>query len=90
MLDIGCGSGIARNTEHQWTIRKVAMELWGIEPDMEIVATDELFHHFQHALMETADLPADYFDIAYSTMVMEHVADPAGFLQAVQALQRKG
>lgn len=90
VLDIGCGSGIARNTEHQWTIRNVAEELWGIEPDKEIVASDGLFHHFQHALMETADFPADYFDVAYSSMVMEHVADPASFLHAVQRCLKPG
>jgi len=90
VLDIGCGSGIARNTEHQWVIRSNVGELWGIEPDKEITPSAGLFHHFQHALMETADLPTDYFDLAYSSMVMEHVADPANFLQAAQRCLKPG
>ena len=41
--------------------------------------------------METADLPENYFDLAYSYMVMEHVADPVGFLKAlVKCLQPGG
>lgn len=90
LLDIGCGSGIGRNTDNQWTVKSVAGELWGIEPDDEIQVSDGLFDNFQHALMETATLPADYFDVAYSAMVMEHVADPQGFLQAVQRCLKPG
>lgn len=90
VLDIGCGSGIGRNTSNQWTVKSVAGELWGIEPDDEIQVSNGLFNNFQHALMETATLPVDYFDVAYSAMVMEHVADPKGFLQAVQRCLKPG
>lgn len=65
-------------------------EFWGIEPDEEVTPREGLFDHFQHALMETADLPESYFDLSYSFMVMEHVANPAGFLRAAFRCLRPG
>ena len=90
ILDIGCGSGIARETSHQWRIKDHAADYWGIEPDEGIEAIPGLFDHFQYALMETADLPAESFDIAYSSMVMEHVADPVAYLTAVHRCLKPG
>lgn len=80
VLDIGCGSGIGRELRHQLRVKQASTDYWGIEPDQEIEAIDGLFDHFQHALMETAELPDNAFDVAYSCMVMEHVADPLSFL----------
>ncbi len=91
VLDVGCGRGIGRQLDCQREISTAAGELWGIEPDDSVQPKPGLFHNFQHALMETADLPPDSFDLAYSSMVMEHVADPDAFLQAVaRALKPTG
>lgn len=91
ILDVGCGSGIGREVRHQWHVKKHASDYWGIEPDEEIDDSEGLFDHFQHALMETASLPENSFDIAYSAMVMEHVADPLAYLSAVgRALKPQG
>ena len=90
ILDIGCGSGIGREVRHQWRIKKVAREYWGIEPDEEIESSDGLFDEFQHALMETAALPSNSFDIAYSAMVMEHVAEPDAFLSSLHRALKPG
>lgn len=90
VLDVGCGSGIGRSTDNQWAVKRAVSELWGIEPDEEIQVSEGLFNNFQYALMETATLPTDYFNAAYSAMVMEHVQDPVSFLQAVQRCLRPG
>lgn len=95
VLDIGCGCGIGRDSAHQWSLResiKVGQgsQFWGIEPDQAIQAEEGLFDNFQHALMEDAELPPERFDIAYSSMVMEHVAEPAAFLTALQRCLKPG
>ncbi|CAG1010734.1 Ubiquinone biosynthesis O-methyltransferase [Phycisphaerales bacterium] len=82
VLDIGCGTGIAQSRAAPMRIREEAEELWGLEPDEKIPQPAHVTH-YQHALMETADLPDDYFDLAYSCLVMEHVAQPEEFLRAV-------
>ncbi|MEM9996897.1 MAG: class I SAM-dependent methyltransferase [Bacteroidota bacterium] len=90
VLDVGCGFGIARRTYFQHEIRAHCGEFWGIEPDESVTPEDGLFDHFQHALMETATLPENNFDVAYSSMVMEHVADPEAFLAAVARCLKPG
>lgn len=83
VLDVGCGRGIGRQLQLQQEIREAAGEFWGIEPDTSVLPVDGLFDSFQHALMETAELPENSFDLAYSSMVMEHVADPDAFLASL-------
>ena len=90
VLDIGCGSGVGRNVSHQWKIKEAVSDYWGIEPDPDVTPAAGLFDHFQHALMETAELPAAAFDVAYSAMVMEHFADPVSFLAAVHRALKPG
>ena len=90
VLDIGCGGGIGRDVQLQWAVRRACGELWGVEPDRSITPAEGLFDKFQHALMETADLPAASIGVAYSSMVMEHVADPAAFLAALGACLEPG
>ena len=41
-------------------------------------------------MMETADLPTNSFDLSYSFMVMEHVADPGQFMQAMMNCLKPG
>jgi SAM-dependent methyltransferase len=83
VLDIGCGRGIGRQARLTWEVRASADELWGIDPDPEVRPDPGLMDRFQVATMEEAALPPEYFDIAYSYMVMEHLKDPAAFLTAV-------
>jgi SAM-dependent methyltransferase len=90
VLDIGCGRGIGRHPEFQQVIRAHADELWGVEPDETAIPAPGVFDEHRHALMEAADLPAEHFDLAYSCMVMEHVADPDVFMQAVHRCLRPG
>ncbi|MHC5024704.1 MAG: class I SAM-dependent methyltransferase [Planctomycetota bacterium] len=90
VLDVGCGRGIARQTGYQWALRPLIDEYWGIEPDEGITPDPDLFDHHRADLLEDADLPADYFDVAYSAMVMEHVADPDAFMAAMHRCLRPG
>lgn len=90
VLDIGAGKGIGRQTSFQSAIAQQCNEMWGVEPDKGVVRTDGVFAQFQHALMETAELPENAFDVAYAFMVMEHVADPAAFLSAVRRCLKPG
>lgn len=90
VLDVGCGRGIGRRPEYQWAIRPNVDEYWGLDPDESRFPPTGLFDQHQHALMETAKLPENYFDVAYSYMVMEHVADPTGFLKALVRCLKPG
>jgi len=89
-LDIGCGHGIGRKPAYTSAVRDAVGELWGIEPDTGEMPAAELFHNFQHALMETAKLPEAYFDIAYSFMVVEHVEHPEPYMRAVARCLKPG
>jgi SAM-dependent methyltransferase len=93
-LDIGCGTGISEqegeNVKYLRGVRDHVDELWGIEPDVNILPHHGLLDHFQHAVMETANLPADGFDVAYSYFVMEHVNEPEQFLRAVYRCLKPG
>jgi 2-polyprenyl-3-methyl-5-hydroxy-6-metoxy-1,4-benzoquinol methylase len=90
VLDIGAGQGISQNIILQQAIAEHCDELWGIEPDKRINRTDGIFANYQHAMMETAELPDNSFDIAYAFLVMEHVADPDAFLSKVQKCLKPG
>mgnify|MGYP001189969699 CR=1 FL=1 len=89
-LDIGCGHGIGRKPAYTAAVRDAVGELWGLEPDTGEMPTADLFHQFQHATMETAVLPEAHFDIAYSFMVVEHVADPRSYMDAVARCLKPG
>jgi len=94
VLDVGCGTGISEEpgvgVEYLRAVRQQVDCLWGIEPDTSIQPTHGLLDHFQHATLETADLPADHFDVAYSYFVMEHVDDPDSFLAAMYRCLKPG
>ena len=82
VLDIGCGRGIQRNASLMHEVAAASEEFWGIEPDPSI-EPDPVITHFQHAMMETAELPEAYFDLSFSSMVVEHVADPDAYMGAI-------
>jgi SAM-dependent methyltransferase len=81
-LDIGCGSGIFGIEDLLRPVRMQAAELWGLEPDPR-TEVPQIFDVVHRSMVEVADLPTDYFDVAFSVMVMEHVQAPMDFLAAV-------
>ena len=94
VLDIGCGTGIgdevAPGALYLSAIQEACQELWGVEPDPGVEAEHGLFHQFQHATLEAADLPENYFDLAFSFFVMEHVDDPRRFMERVYRCLKPG
>jgi len=90
VLDIGCGEGINREPRYQRLIRRYADRYFGIEPDDTIEPELGIFDDFHHALLETAPLPPESVDVAYSHWVMEHVADPDAFLAALHRCLKPG
>ena len=89
VLDIGCGTGIGRDAGVLQDIRDHTERLWGVEPD-DTVPQSPLLDRLEHATMEAADLPARSVDLSYSSLVMEHVEDPAGVFLAGHRVMRPG
>ncbi len=93
VLDIGCGGGMGMDAGRDEYVRAIAREagtMYGVEPDESVTPLPGVFDHYQHALLETADLAPQSIDVAYSFMVMEHVADPTSFFQAVYRVLKPG
>lgn len=93
VLDIGCGTGLSVNDGHGAIaladICAAGEELWGCEPDPDIVPS-RLLDHFALGTLEEAELPDSYFDVIYAHYVVEHVADPVAFLRKAFRILRPG
>ncbi len=90
VLNIGCGHGIGRSIQLSQAVHRECDEVWGLEPDPSITPEPGMFANYQTASMETAKLPPDYFDLAFSFMVMEHVETPEDFLRRVATCLKPG
>jgi SAM-dependent methyltransferase len=84
VLDVGCGVGT------QLDMFKALLpeaELHGVEiGELAVQKTRERGHTAYHGRFEDMQLPARYFDIVYSSHVIEHVEDPLGFLEKCNAI----
>lgn len=94
VLDVGCGRGLGRDpAKATMYLRQIAQktdELWGIEPDADIEPEPGIMTRVIHAPMETADVTPEFFDVAFSFLVLEHVQDPLGFFKAVHRTLKPG
>lgn len=90
VLDVGCGGGIAGDSElAQWTVEE-ADEVIGVDPSVKPTQAPSHLDSFVQAPLEKANLPEGYFDLAYSFMVMEHVKNPEKFFSALKDTIRVG
>ena len=81
VLDIGCGGNLPTALQglagHYGTID-------GIDPDPAI-AMHPLLNRRWNSPFEASTLPEGNYDLAYAYNVLEHIADPVGFLRKVRA-----
>lgn len=85
-LDVGCGSGMARDPSYTRRVREAVDEMVGVEPDPEARGTEHLFHRIHRTTLEGAPVEEGSVHLAYAFMVMEHVEDPAAFLVALRRM----
>lgn len=93
LLDIGCGSGMGEDElkfAYPMALREYCDRYIGIEPDRSVCPPPNIYDQIIHEPMETACLRPESFDLAYSHYVMEHVTNPATFLERVYACLKPG
>lgn len=90
VLDIGCGDGIGRTGEFLQQIKAVSGKFMGIDPDKNIKPAEGIFEYFENALFEKSHIPDNSVDIAYSSMVMEHVVNPDEFFKKLYTVLKPG
>lgn len=89
VMDIGCGGGFDSITELQRSISQAAGRYIGVEPDTEI-ELDESFSTVHRGLFEDVPIEPDSVDVAFSVMVLEHIADPEAFWGKLHRVLRPG
>lgn len=82
-LDIGSGRGMARDPRYVAAIGAEVDHLVGVEPDDTLERSDTPFEELHPTLLQDAPLEPGSIHVAYAFMVMEHVAEPRAFLEAV-------
>jgi MoaA/NifB/PqqE/SkfB family radical SAM enzyme/2-polyprenyl-3-methyl-5-hydroxy-6-metoxy-1,4-benzoquinol methylase len=90
VLDVGCGSGSALDVFRQ--VFKEEIETTGLDIDEDVLElVVKKGHKVIKARIEEVALPENYFDIIYSSNVIEHIADPLGMMKKVSnALKSNG
>lgn len=89
VVDIGCGSGFDGSAELQQKIAAHAGTYIGVEPDPE--AEIRPFASVVHrALFEAAAIAPASVDLAFSVMVVEHVAEPRAFVEKAADVLKDG
>jgi len=89
VIDIGCGNGLALDVFK--TIGGGRLSTYGIDFDENAVSiTSKKGHNTYQGVFETMMIPQDKFDVAYSSNVIEHVADPSIFMKNASAILKPG
>jgi 2-polyprenyl-3-methyl-5-hydroxy-6-metoxy-1,4-benzoquinol methylase len=84
VLDVGCGVGAQLD---MFKALLPSAECYGVEiGELAVRKTRSKGHTAYHGRFEDIDLPQGYFDIVYSSHVIEHVEDPMGFLAKCSAV----
>ena len=88
VLDIGCGRGLDGSVSLQSEIASAADhpsgigQMWGCEPDTSI-QSGVYFHQVFPNTLEESIIPQNSVHVAYSSFVIEHIYDPAGFFNKI-------
>ena len=89
LLDIGCGAGFDDEERFQHEFADACKRMIGVEPD-PAVPVAKCFDDVHRTLLEDARLPDESVDVAWSVMVLEHVAQPEKFFAEVHRVLRPG
>jgi SAM-dependent methyltransferase len=87
VLNIGAGRGLSGALRQ---VRRRTPFLVGIDPDPSIHDNPTLDERHQATLEEFAEGNDRRFDVVFSVYVLEHVADPQGFLAACARVLKPG
>jgi len=87
VLEIGCSAG-----HFLYAMKKHVKECVGIEynsEDAEFVSCELGIRSYTEPI-ENTDIPSQYFDLVAILQVLEHIADPIGFLSTVSRYLKRG
>jgi 2-polyprenyl-3-methyl-5-hydroxy-6-metoxy-1,4-benzoquinol methylase len=84
VLDVGCGNGLLLRE-----FVKLGWEAYGIDPSPWAKQCAEGYEVYQNTLHGAA-LPADHFDAVTNTAVLEHVAQPRGYVEEIIRILKPG
>jgi len=87
VLDIGAGDG---DMDYPIRIRPYASRIVGVDPSPGIHDNHLVDERHESTLEEIADQFVATFDVAVAAYVVEHVAEPEGFLRAVATVLKPG
>lgn len=86
VLDIGCGNFLHASLQF---IPRVAARYDGVDPSDVVLANARLAQRW-HGPFETAPIPPASYDLAFAYTVVEHIAHPRPFFEAVARVLRPG
>lgn len=85
VLDIGCGHGdvlrdIYARTPHTY----------GVDPDADALKLNTIIRHTQVCTAESLPFEDNFFDLAVSAFVLEHLADPVSSFREIHRVLKPG
>ncbi len=91
VLDVGCGTGIMVTLP----LGSIGYRVTGIDIDGGSIQTARRVNPYSNVSFRQADAAAalaagERYDVIIASEVLEHLADPLGFLQTLRALMRPG
>lgn len=89
ILDIGCGRGFDGERGLQASLAEAASQYLGVEPDASI-RPSRCFAKVFPCRLEDAPLAPGSIDVAFAVFVLEHLARPQAFFEALFTALRPG
>ena len=87
VLDIGAGDG---DRDYPTWLKAIQGRVVGVDPSAHILANQRLDERHQATLEEFAPTHPQHFDIVVASFVVEHVAAPRAFLEAMHQCLKPG